>query len=141
MPDLPGHLEGRSSFGGPVRGSYIKLAEVALGNLAANDDFLLKFVAPCDLRISEVSAATGAAITSDPVYTVSNTAGTVVATRTFPDNTTEVIAAASLTNREMLKGEVLSIQIAADGGDTAPEPVVSVWAWTKGHIAAADTGD
>ena len=134
MADLPSHLEGRGSFGGPLRGAYFTLASYNLASMANNDDVSVLFAAPVDCRIAAVSVSAGA-ITSDPVYTVINASTDVIADTTLPDGASTVVTGSSLADREMDQGDVLTIQCIADAGDAvaAPGVQITVFAWTKNH--------
>ena len=134
MADLPSHLEGRGSFGGPVRGAYLRIASYYLASMANNDDVTVTFAAPVDCRIACVAISCGA-ITSDPVYTVINGTDDVIADTTLPDDTTSVVTGSSLANRDLNKADQFTIQCIADAGDAvaAPGVQIDVYAWTKNH--------
>lgn len=69
MPALPGHMVvGRGNVSGPVIGGYVPLCfgprSLTAGG-TGTDEIWFGFIAPCDMRLQQISWGTGAAVTAN----------------------------------------------------------------------------
>ena len=128
----------RTGVTGPAKGSYGAF-QFIFPAVANNDTLIQRVSLPAAFRVQEVSAVADT-VTSDPTYAVSNGAagGTdVVAARNCAaSDTVDTVAAASLTNRNLAKADVLTCTVVADLGDAATHLVVTVSGYFTDHMVS-----
>lgn len=122
---------GRTNFSGPVQGAYA-IVHFSSETAAATREFKVPF----DCRVMSVSAHAHAGTTPTYVITNDTDTTTILASRTIP-TTPETLEGASLSNRDMDKGDVLKVVISGTG------VVGDVWVTLKtaGHAVATAADD
>ena len=109
-------------------------------DVAINETVTFDWIAPASGRFLEASIRTQTT-TSDPTWAVTNATDStnIVAAENMPASaTTRTVAAASLTNRNFDKGDVIRVQIVADAVDDVAEGVcVVLTAVLTDHVVAA----
>jgi hypothetical protein len=115
--------------------------------VANNDTLIQRVKLPAAFRVAETNAIADS-ITSDPTYAVSNGAagGTdIVAARNVPaSDTSETLTPTSspaLANRDLAKGDALTVTVVADSGDAATQLRVDVSGYFVDHIVADPKDD
>ncbi len=137
---MPAHLRGRGTQRGPMAGGYVTWA-VTVDNIANSEDPEFSFVAPADLRIMEISTGAEAATAgSGLTMTAVNGSTSLVAAYTITTTPT-VNAFASSAARDMSKGDLLHINIAAAADADATGLAVFITAYILGHVQADSADD
>lgn len=144
-PDYTGQNRRRAGLG-PVQWTPHTFSFMFAG-LANNITRIQRVKLPAAFRVAEVNAVADD-ITNDPTYAVSNGAagGTdIVAARNMAaDDTSETITPTSspaLANRDMAKGDALTVTIVADADDAASDARIDVSGYFVGYIVADPKDD
>jgi len=135
----------RSPNRGPSTGSVVPLL-FTLGGPAGTVDatHTVSCRAPFDCRIQGVTAATSAANTGSPTYDVTTTTGALFTGRAVPSNTSEFvdITAVATANRNVAKGELISVVFTDVGGSTvATGLTVCIALWVKDYPQTDEAND
>lgn len=136
----------RTRFPGPITRTPHTFSFVFAAVLV-NDTLIQRITIPAAFRVCETEAVANV-VGSDPTYTISDGAagGTdIVAARNMPaSNVSEVLtptSAPALANRDLVKGDVLTVTIVADAGDTAAQLRVNVSGYFEDFIVADPVND
>jgi hypothetical protein len=150
-----GQTTGRSGVAGPFQGAYAVLPVDVGGQLAAdvypgNATFIKYVTLPFDCRVMEVSFMADVCATAGThTWGVQNGgaagAGTtdIVAANSVPtSDTVETVAAAALTNRNCVKGDILRIlNIGTSASDIVTRGTVTITVWVRDHVVASSSND
>lgn len=143
----------RANPTGPSKGGYFTVdfrpaTAVGATGYVVDADQTLKWSAPLACRIMNVTAVTGAAKTGSPTFDVDTTTGAVLAGATVPSNadSDHPVTGAASANRNLAKGDILSIDYNDVGGATdATNLCITVCLYATDHAVSAgplpSTGD
>lgn len=137
---------GRTTFSGPVTGSY-SVITITGDDIGINEDTIYRFVAPAAMRVMEVCASANAFTAGVNYALLNQTQGlaAIVAARTFPAaNATEVLTPTSspaLANRNIANGDIIRMDIDADGTGDLGGWVVMITVQFTGHVVTAALND
>lgn len=136
----------RTRFPGPISRT-LDVISFIFPAVIANDTLIQRVKLPAKFRVVETNAIADT-VTSDPTYAVSNGAagGTdIVAARNMPaSDTHETLTPTSspaLANRDLAKGDVLTVTIVADAGDAATHLRVDVSGYYEDFVVADPIND
>ncbi len=145
----------RGSTSGPFAGAYSVLSVTVGGDIAAtvypgNATFIKYLTLPFACRVVEASImADVVAVVGSLTWGVQNGGvdgtGTtdIVAANSMPaSDTVETIAAASLTNRNCVKGDILRfLLIGTNAGDIVTRGTIALTVYSTAHVVASAAND
>ncbi len=131
--------------GGPVVGAYMTFT-FGYDALANSEVRIYRIVAPCALRIMEVSHVT-TTTTSDPLIEI-KTDGTdlIVAVAMAASATAQTWTPTSSpglveAQRDVAKGDIILVTLTADSGDAVVDGTLVISCFTSGHVVALIAND
>jgi hypothetical protein len=142
----------RTTFKGPVAGGYQTFVlcwdepTVAATAHPGNGSMFHYVVAPFACRAEEVSTIMDARTIVGSLAVVVRNVTTSVdicpSTSVSTADTAVTVAAASLTNRDIAKGDLLRFAfVGTNAGDEVIRGSISLTVWIKGHCAALEAND